>query len=229
MKDFILAKKNKDKPRGYKAHFFLIIFCYTIGMKTLLLTLTFLLFIACGQNEEKHFQNGDIIFQDSFSSQSKAIKLATHSKYSHVGIVYVEHGKTYVYEAVGPVVLTPLKRWIANGVNNKYVLKRLKNKALLTPKALKKMQKVAESFKNKPYDALFGWSDSRIYCSELVWKIYKRGLGIELGALKKLKSFDLTHPVVKAKLKERYGNHTPLNENVIAPQGIFDSDLLMEL
>jgi hypothetical protein len=60
----------------------------------------------------------------------------------------------------------------------------------------------------------------------LVWKIYKRGLGIELGALKKLQSFDLSHPVVKKKLKERYGNNIPLNENVIAPQGIFDSALL---
>jgi uncharacterized protein YycO len=195
-------------------------------MKNLLIILTLLLLTACGDINEKEFQNGDIIFQDSPSSQSKAIKLATNSEYSHVGIVYVENGKTYVYEAVGPVVATPLKRWINNGVNSKYVVKRLKDKAILTPTALGKMQSVAKTFKNKPYDGLFAWSDSRIYCSELVWKIYKRGLGIELGTLKKLKSFDLSHPVVRAKLKERYGNNIPLNEDVIAPQGIFDSKLL---
>jgi len=182
--------------------------------------------IACGDIGKQKFHNGDIIFQDSSSSQSKAIKLATHSNYSHVGIVYIERSKPYVYEAVGPVVFTPLKRWINNGVNAKYVVKRLKDTSVLTPKAWLKMQTVAKTFRNKPYDGLFGWSDNRMYCSELVWKIYKRSLGIELGDLKKLKSFDLSSPVVKAKLKERYGNNIPFNENVIAPQGIFDSELL---
>ena len=33
-------------------------------------------------------KEGDIIFQTSTSSQSKAIQLATHSKYSHVGIIF---------------------------------------------------------------------------------------------------------------------------------------------
>jgi len=195
-------------------------------MKNLLILFTLLLLTSCNAKEKQELNNGDIIFQDSPSSQSKAIKLATHSKYSHVGIVYVKNGKNYVYEAVGPVIVTPLKKWINHGVNAKYVIKRLKDTTVLTHKALQKMQKVANSFKGKPYDALFAWSDSRIYCSELVWKIYKRGLGIELGTLKKLKSFDLSHPVVRAKLEERYGNKIPLDENVIAPQGIFDSDLL---
>jgi hypothetical protein len=34
------------------------------------------------------FKNGDLIFQISTSGQSKAIQLATHSKYSHCGILY---------------------------------------------------------------------------------------------------------------------------------------------
>ena len=36
---------------------------------------------------KKVLQNGDIIFQSSQSDQSIAIQLATHSKYSHMGIV----------------------------------------------------------------------------------------------------------------------------------------------
>jgi hypothetical protein len=40
------------------------------------------------------FQNGDIIFQTSQSGQSKAIQIATDSKYSHMGIVY-KIGKDY--------------------------------------------------------------------------------------------------------------------------------------
>ena len=196
-------------------------------MKQLIITLTLLLLlVGCGESENLTLKNGDIIFQDSPSSQSQAIKLATHSNFSHVGIVYNQNGKSYVYEAVGPVILTPLSIWINKGINQHYVVKRLKNQSLLTPSVLNKMQGVAKSFANKPYDALFGWSDSKIYCSELVWKIYKRGAGIQLGKLKKLKEFDLSHPVVKRLLQRRYGKNIPLNEDVIDPQGVFDSPLL---
>ena len=43
------------------------------------------------------------------------------------------------------------------------------------------MRQVGESFRGRPYDLTFEWSDERIYCSELVWKIYERALGIEIG------------------------------------------------
>ena len=72
----------------------------------------------------------------------------------------------------------------------------------------------------------FGWSDDRIYCSELVWKIYKEALGIELGKLQQLKEFDLSHPIVQKKLKERYGNNIPYDEKVISPAAIFESEEL---
>ncbi len=41
------------------------------------------------------FQNGDIIFQESKSSQSKAIQLATNSRYSHMGIIYITRWNHY--------------------------------------------------------------------------------------------------------------------------------------
>jgi uncharacterized protein YycO len=143
-----------------------------------------------------------------------------------MGIIYKTAKGTFVYEAGATVKLTPFTTWVNRGVDKNYVVKRLKDNTQLTPNNLKKMQQVGKAFENHPYDILFGWEDSKIYCSELVWKVYKRALDIELGELKKLKSFDLTHPVVKAKLKERYGNNIPLNEQVIAPQDIFESELL---
>jgi len=195
-------------------------------VKNFILFIFLFLLTACGENNPKKFQNADIIFQDSPSSQSQAIKIATNSEYSHVGIIYIKEGKPFVYEAVGPVVLTPLKTWISKGIGHKYVVKRLKNADVLSPRILRNMKREAEKFKGKPYDGLFVWDDKRIYCSELVWKIYKRAVGLELGELKKLGSFNLGHPVVQAKLYERYGDHIPVNESVIAPQGIFDSSLL---
>ena len=68
--------------------------------------------------------------------------------------------------------------------------------------------------------------DERIYCSELVWKIYKEALDIEIGELETLEDFDLTDKAVKQKLKERYGNNIPQNEKVISPVAMFESPLL---
>ncbi len=38
-------------------------------------------------------KEGDIIFQTSLSSQSKAIQLATNSKYSHIEIIFKDKSK----------------------------------------------------------------------------------------------------------------------------------------
>ncbi|WP_431244980.1 YiiX/YebB-like N1pC/P60 family cysteine hydrolase [Flavobacterium sp. P21] len=119
-------------------------------------------------------QDGDIIFQTSESPQCEAVRIATNSKFSHCGIIYKMNGDLFVFEAVQPVKLTPLKDWIQHGRDNKYLVKRLKNAtAILTPATLQKMKDYSQQFNGKEYDAYFEWNDNRIYCSELVWKIYK--------------------------------------------------------
>src|ERR1700691_4288287 len=70
------------------------------------------------------FRNGDIIFQTSKSRQSRAIQLATHSKYSHMGVLFQEGTGWSVYEAVGPVQNTPIDQWIARGEGEHYAVKR---------------------------------------------------------------------------------------------------------
>lgn len=177
--------------------------------------------------QSSKLQNGDIVFQTTQSSQCKAVQLATHSPYSHCGIIYIDNNQVMVYEAVQPVKLTPLSEWVKHGKDNAYVAKRLKNaSSVLSTEVMAKMKKTGEQFKDKNYDIYFGWSNDLIYCSELVWKIYKEGAGIEVGKPRKLKDFDLSSKPVKEKLKERYGNNIPLEETVVAPSDIFDSDLL---
>jgi hypothetical protein len=173
-------------------------------------------------------RNGDIIFQTSTSSQSRAIQLATHSEYSHMGIIYEKDGEFVVLEAVQPVKTTPIKEWMNRGRNGHYVVKRLKNADLvLAPETLAKMKQVGEQFLGKPYDIYFEWSDEKIYCSELVWKIYKHGANIEIGQLESLSDFDLTSEIVVTKMRERYGDHIPMNEKVISPAEMFNSDKLI--
>ncbi|EON1422574.1 YiiX family permuted papain-like enzyme, partial [Escherichia coli] len=124
-------------------------------------------------------QTGDIIFQISRSSQSKAIQLATHSDYSHTGMLVMRNKKPYVFEAVGPVKYTPLKQWIAHGEKGKYVVRRVEGG--LSVKQQQKLAQTAKRYLGKPYDFSFSWSDDRQYCSEVVWKVYQNALGMRVG------------------------------------------------
>ena len=196
--------------------------------KLLYILFAFLILTSCqAKSDFKDFQSGDIIFQTSKSGQSKAIQIATNSKYSHMGIVYKQGSDFFVYEAVQPVKLTPLSDWIERGENGHFVLKRLKDsKTYLTSENLEKMQRIGEKYAGKNYDLYFEWSDSKIYCSELVWKIYKEAIDIEIGKLENLGDFNLENEAVKAKLQERYGNNIPKEELVISPAAMFDSEKL---
>lgn len=180
------------------------------------------------QNLTSLVQNGDIIFQTSLSRQSKAIQDATGSRYSHMGIIYKDNGQFYVYEAVQPVKLTPLQQWIERGEKQHFVVKRLKSAdRLLTPEVLTNMRKIGEQFMGKEYDSYFGWSNERIYCSELVWKIYKEALNVEIGELQPFSDFDFSDELTGKIMQERYGNNPPVNELVISPAAMFDSHRLV--
>lgn len=195
-------------------------------MSKWLLALWILCGAACGKPLPA-VRDGDVIFQTSLSNQSLAIQRATKSPYSHMGIIFLRDGRPYVLEASATVRFTPLAKWIQHGRDGRFVLKRLKDAdARLTPDVVEKLRAAAQTFMGRPYDLTFEWSDDRIYCSELVWKIYQRGAGIEIGTLQTMKDFDLTSPAVAAKLRERFGDRIPLNETVISPAAMFDSPLL---
>lgn len=173
-------------------------------------------------------RDGDIIFQTSRSAQSLAIQLATKSPWSHVGIVYLGHRKPFVLEAVQPVKSTTLSRWIARGEGHHFVVKRLRNAGtVLTPRVLSKMEDVGTHFLGRNYDSYFGWSDKRLYCSELVWKVCYRGAGIRLSPMEPMRDFKLSDWRVRKILRERLGKHPPLNEKVVSPPQIFSSKRLV--
>ena len=175
-------------------------------------------------------REGDLIFQTSRSAQSLAVQQATGSVYSHMGMVLLQQGKPHVLEASKTVRFTPLADWIAQGEGTRYVLKRLRDAdQRLSPAAVRKLHAAATLLIGKSYDLVFAWSDQQMYCSELVWKIYDRALGIRIGTLQKVRDFTLTSPEVQARMRERYGNAIPLDETVISPVAMFDSPLLVNV
>lgn len=183
---------------------------------------------SCGQEQEAVMpQDGDIVFHESSSRQSPIIKLAQHSKWTHCGIVFYIGEKAYVYEAVEPVKYTPLKDWIARGKNGVYCAKRLGSP--LSSTTIEKMKAVGIKYKGKHYDTLFQWSDNKIYCSELIWKIYSQGADIELCPPEKFSDFPISNPIVKKLIKERYGNKFDPSEQLVSPYALYKSKLLKEV
>jgi uncharacterized protein YycO len=172
-------------------------------------------------------RDGDIIFHASQSRQGAAIALATGSVYTHVGIVVHREGEPMVFEAIQPVKLSPLNKWIARGRGDHYVVKRLASHPEgLSEAEAESMWRIAASWLGRDYDWKFAWDDDELYCSELVWKLYAQALKIELSTKRKLGDFHLDAPLVRDKIRSRYGANPPLDAPVVAPSDLFDSKLL---
>jgi len=192
-----------------------------------LFTPLILALFSCGAGFDYQPRSGKLLFHTSRSSQSLAIQKATRSPYSHMGLVFLEHGTAWVSEAVQPVQKTPLAQWIARGRDGAFVARRLKQgQRLLTPESVRRLKKETEKYLGREYDLYFEWSDERVVCSELVWKIYQKALGISLGARARLRSFDLSDPVVQAEIRERWPAGAPADEWVISPAAMFASEQL---
>ncbi|MBK6832616.1 MAG: peptidoglycan peptidase [Flavobacteriales bacterium] len=171
-------------------------------------------------------RDGDILFQSMGGGKSDAIALATKCKWTHVGIAFLEAGQWTVFEAVGPVKKTPLDEWIDQG-DGHYIVKRLDaTAATMEPDAINKLRDSATPYLGKAYDWQFMWSDEKIYCSELVWKMYEEALDLRLCEPKALKDWNLDSDLVQRTMKERYGSAMPLDEPMVAPATLFDCPML---
>jgi uncharacterized protein YycO len=190
--------------------------------KTAILSSLVLSSISCKINSDS-FKDGDIIFHTSKSSQSAMLKSATNSNLTHVGVIFSKNGSQYVIEAVEPVKITSLKSFISRGEEGKYKVMRYEDDLSIEQK--NKMVSWGKQQLGKHYDKKFQWGDNTMYCSELVWKMYKNA-GIELCETKKFSDFNLSNEKVKTAIKSRFKNDFNLNEVVVAPVDIYKSDKL---
>ena len=174
-------------------------------------------------------QDGDIVFHTSTSRQSELVALATGSQWTHMGIVVLQDGQPWVLEAVQPVKLTKLSSWIARGDAGRVVVKRLaKADAVLTAEAREKMRAQGKAWLGRDYDLRFQWSDDALYCSELVFKLYAEGAGVEIGKKQKAGEMRLADPKVQKELKRRFPRESfSPDEIVVTPQSMFEDEELV--
>ena len=179
------------------------------------------------QQPQYDYRDGDIVFYSGAGAQSDAIREATRSPYTHCGVLFSHKGQWWVLEAVQPVRSTRLEDFIRRGAPDTFRTYRLKKP--LDPQAADRVKAWVEAQIGKDYDFKFLWEDEKLYCSELVWKLYAQA-GVKLCAPKTFKEYDLTSPIVKKIIRLRYGdiNKLPLEEPVVAPSDIAASNLLAE-
>ena len=163
-------------------------------------------------------REGDVIFHTSQSSQSPLIQIGTRSHITHCGIVVMKDGKPYVLETLKTLVLTPLDKFIVRGKDGKYWLKRSDKEDIKIDYA---------HYLGKSYDFAFSFDNDIYYCSELVYDIYKRQLGIELCTPKQIGDYLILGTDKLDKIEEAMSRRGITKEQyAVAPVDIFESEHL---
>ncbi len=123
-------------------------------------------------------QTGDLVFQTSVSRLAAVIASTTLSPYTHVGVVVMRNGKPWVVEAAGRVRWTRFSRFRRRGVGQRVTVRRITGG--LSARSKRKLATAARHYLGRRYDIKFRWGAAQIYCSELAWLAYRRGLGVSL-------------------------------------------------
>jgi len=174
-------------------------------------------------------RDGDLVFQQSKAAQSEMVGALTRSKWTHMGVVFVDPSGPVVLEAVSPVRWTRLREWTARGVERRYVVKRLRDaETTLSPAVIAEMRALGKRWQGRPYDLKFRWDDETLYCSELAYKLYERAARLELGRVERARDMNLEDPRVKRAQVTRFkpGEFDP-DEPVVTPDSIFRDERLL--
>lgn len=173
-------------------------------------------------------REGDIVFTGAPAGQGAAITAATGSPLTHCGVVFRREGALMVLEAVQPVRVVLLETFIRGGTPDRFTVRRLKR--MPEPAGLDKARAWAANQIGRNYDSRFEWGDERLYCSELVWKLFDKA-GVELCPLRKIGDYQLNHPTVRRLIESRYGSidRLPKDTKIVAPSDLAASPLLDEV
>lgn len=193
-----------------------------LSIRTVFVTLCLLcaaLSQAHGKPAQYEPREGDIMFQSSPRTPLiDAIEGATSSSFSHCGIVHRTNTRWVVIEAIGPVKETPLEEWIDRGRDNRYTVYRLKGPYR---KMIPSFVKAAQSYMGLPYDIHYDLDDAAIYCSELVYKAYRKATGQTLGRLQSLG--ELHWQPYENVIRDIEDGALPLDRKMITPRALSEA------
>lgn len=148
-------------------------------------------------------KDGDLVFIKSQSEQSKLLKLTTGSEWTHVGMAFKNENSWEIIEAVQPVKWTSLYSFVRRSKDLAFEVRR----ATFDFDA-EKVKSYAVDKLHKNYDLIFAWDQERWYCTELVWKAYKKASGEELGTLEKIGDLkNIDSPIIRQTAAKRFASY----------------------
>lgn len=157
-------------------------------------------------------QVGDVVLQSLPSGRLvDAIEGITRSRYSHCGVVDRIGGRWVVIEALGPVHATPLREWMLRGHDAGVTVCRYP----FGPGEAERVLAAVHAFDGRPYDVRYELDDAKIYCSELVAKGFRNGIGVQVGALERLG--DLNWQPYEATIVHYEQGPVPLDRQMVTP------------
>lgn len=168
--------------------------------------------VACNNQDCSQISEGDIVFIESRSSQSPYIKYGTMSRWTHCGVVVATPDGLQVLEASKTVRLTPIDKFISAAKNGNWCVKSPDNQ-IQGPISYRK-------YLGQSYDLEFKFDNGKMYCSELVWLIYKEH-GIELCPPRKVSSYVMTIvPQLRDMMIKR---NISMEQEVVAPVDLYNA------
>ena len=198
---------------------------------------------------------GDIVFIRSRSANAPLIAALSNLEensdaddvFTHCGIIFKDsEDKLRVYEGEGRgagnyLTLAGWQERVSKGkvdnveksdLHNVYAMRWKGEPKLATD--LDSILAKAKELHDTPYDYGFSWTDTRAYCSELVWKAYSAG-HLSLGTLPTMKKYVEGAPKSAQKIidkleeakaaKCREDGYLP-DESAISPEDIYQSPFL---
>ena len=109
------------------------------------------------------------------------------------------------------------------------MIKNKSKKSGIPSNILKKVYKVVAMYDSTTADHDLNWNDSAFYNSELLWKIYQRSTGLQLGNPVAFKTFDNGSKAFVVTSEKRSQVKLKDKEEVISPAAIYNSDYLFSV
>jgi hypothetical protein len=128
-------------------------------------------------------QSGDLVFLAIPNPLYRRVALATGSKTSHVGIAFQnDDGSWQIAESTFPFSkYTPLERYLRRTENGWVCVRRIKGG--LTDGQVVALRQESDRRMGIFYHLGFNYQSPGLFCSKLVFDVYRSALGVQVGEL----------------------------------------------
>jgi len=172
------------------------------------------------------FEVGDVLVQRlACGAYCDAISAVTHSPVDHAGLVVKKYGNSknregQVIEAWTPWVrIVSIPEYLERN-DGAYAQMRLRPE-IRSEEVIGAVVEHARSLLFRLYDDQFEPGDDMVYCSELPRLAYLDSVGIEVGKMEKISSFD--REIAKEYWKDHFDEGIPWDREIVTPHSLFFS------